>query len=206
MYTPAHFREERPEVLHDFMRCTGFATLVTAGEAGLRATHLPLLLDDSTESPQIRGHLARANPQWRDLDAGVEALVIYQGPQAYVSPSFYPSKKDHGKVVPTWNYLAVHAYGKARCFEDRDKLLTLLNALTDHHEQGRLKPWQVSDAPAAYIEAAAKAIVGFELEVARLAGTWKLSQNRSAEDRRGVADGLRSGDAEDQQVARLIPE
>lgn len=207
MYVPAPFREERLPVLWDFVREHPFATLVTNGADGLTASHAPLLLDESVGALGIlRGHLARANPQCRDLEAGRETLVIFQGPHAYVSPSWYPSKQEHGKVVPTWNYLAVHAYCAPRCFHDLERLLPLLRELTESHESGRPQPWAVDETPADYLADAARAIVGFELEIVRLEGKWKLSQNRSAEDRAGARDGLRSGTAAERAVADLIPE
>lgn len=201
MYAPAPFREERLPVLHEFIRDHGFASLITSGPDGIQASHVPLILD---QSGALWGHLARANPQWRDLTAADEVLAIFQGPQAYISPSWYPAKQEHGRVVPTWDYLAVHAYGRPRVFEDAASLRSLLETLTDQHESKRPEPWKVSDAPAEYIEAAARAIVGFELTVTRIEGVWKMSQNRSRADQAGTVAGLMEGSAMDQEVAGWI--
>ena len=184
-----------------------FATLVTRGDQGLIASHAPVeLLEEPRPYGCLQGHLARANPQWRDFEAGCETLVIFQGPQAYVSPSWYPSKKEHGKVVPTWNYLAVHAYCRPRCFHEPDELIPLLRRLTEKHESRNAEPWKVDDAPSDFIAGMARAIVGFELVIERLDGKWKLSQNRSAEDRRGVREGLNAGSEPERTLAGLIPE
>jgi transcriptional regulator len=181
MYVPAHFREDRPDVLHDAVRRIGFATLVTQG---LEANHLPMLLEGGV----LRGHVARANPVWKQ--GGGEALAIFLGPHAYVSPNWYPSKAETGKAVPTWNYLTVQARGTIQWIQDTDWLRNHVSALSDRHEAGRAAPWAVSDAPANYVEALLRAIVGFELTVTKLEGKWKLSQNRDAADRAGVRGGL----------------
>jgi transcriptional regulator len=183
------------------------AVLITQGEHGLLASHLPLLLDRK-QGPNgiLHGHMARANPQWRDLEAGAEALVIFAGADAYVSPGFYPGKAEHGKVVPTWNYLAVHAYGTAAVFSDPQQLRHLVGALTERHESGRVQPWKIDDAPPEYIDSMLKAIVGFALPIRRLEGKRKLSQNRSPADTAGVRSGLAaSPDPQDQALARLMP-
>ena len=179
MYTPDHFREDRPDVLHDAMRKIGFATLVTTG---LEANHLPMLLQDGV----LRGHVARANPVWKAGDGA--ALAIFLGPHAYVSPSWYPSKAVAGKAVPTWNYITVHARGALRWVQDADWLRAHVTALSDAHEAGRAEPWQVSDAPASYVDSLLRAIVGFELAIETLEGKYKLSQNRDAADRDGVRE------------------
>lgn len=203
MYAAKSFREERLPVLHEFMRENSFATLVTTDKGGMRASHVPLILDETSgDTGRLVGHVARANPQWRDLADADEVLVIFQGPQAYISPGWYASKQEHGKVVPTWNYLAVHAYGKPRVFEDVASLREMLDALTTQHEASQTAPWKVSDAPEEYIEDAMRGIVGFELSLTRIEGTWKMSQNRSAADRAGAAEGLREGG--DAAVADLV--
>ena len=206
MYTPRAFALDDLPQLQQLIRHTRLAQLVTVGEQGLQASHLPLLLNpDEGPNGTLYGHVAKANRQWEDLQQGSEALVIFAGAEAYVSPGFYPTKAEHGKVVPTWNYLAVHAYGKAEVFSDAARLLSLVTALTDHHEAGRVQPWQVSDAPADYIEGMLKAIVGFALPIERLIGKRKLSQNRSPADIAGVREGLSaSQDVRDQHLARLI--
>ena len=206
MYTPRAFALDDLPQLQQLIRHTRLAQLVTVGEQGLQASHLPLLLNpDEGPNGTLYGHVAKANRQWEDLQQGSEALVIFAGAEAYVSPGFYPAKAEHGKVVPTWNYLAVHAYGKAEVFSDAARLLSLVTALTDRHEAGRAQPWQVSDAPADYIEGMLKAIVGFALPIERLIGKRKLSQNRSPADIAGVREGLSaSQDVRDQHLARLI--
>ena len=207
MYTPRAFALDDLPELQQLIRHTRLAQLVTFGEHGLQASHLPLLLNpDEGPNGTLYGHLAKANRQWQDLQNGSEALVIFAGAEAYVSPGFYPAKAEHGKVVPTWNYLAVHAYGQAEVFTDAERLLTLVSAQTDRHENGRAQPWKVSDAPADYIDGMLKAIVGFALPIQRLQGKRKLSQNRSAADIAGVREGLAASfDVRDQTLARFIP-
>ncbi|GFM80656.1 transcriptional regulator [Pseudomonas cichorii] len=206
MYTPKAFSENDTLELHELMEQTRLAILVTQGEGGLQATHLPLLLRrDQGPNGTLYGHLAKANPQWQALENLTEAMVIFPGGDAYVSPSFYPSKAEHEKVVPTWNYLAVHAYGQAEVFTDADRLHQLVGSLTDKHESRRAQPWSINDAPAEYIEKMLGAIVGFALPIERLQGKRKLSQNRSATDIAGVRDGLAaSHDPKDQEIARLM--
>ena len=193
MYRPSYFREDRPEVLHALIRTHPFAQLITTGEQGLMANPLPLLLDpDTSANGTLRGHLARANDQVAALREGGQALVIFQGPQAYISPSWYPSKAEHGKVVPTWNYVAVHAWGRPRAIDDPAWLRRLVGDLTDAHERTRPNPWSVDVAPEDFIAAQLKAIVGIEIPIDRIDGKWKVSQNRSEPDRRGVVEGLRA--------------
>ncbi len=208
MYTPRAFAlDDLPEI-QQLIQHTRLAQLVSVGEHGLQASHLPLLLNpDEGANGTLYGHMAKANPQWLDLQNGAEALVIFAGADAYVSPAFYPAKAEHGKVVPTWNYLAVHAYGKAEVFTDAERLLAVVSALTDRHEGGRQQPWAVSDAPADYIDGMLKAIVGFALPIERVIGKRKLSQNRSQADINGVRNGLAaSEDVRDQTLARFIPQ
>lgn len=206
MYMPAAFREQDTSTLHQQMDQTRLAILVTSGQQGLEASHVPLLLrPDQGAHGTLYGHLAKANPQWRDLASGCEAMVIFPGSDAYISPSLYPSKAEHEKVVPTWNYLAVHAYAQAEVFTDAQRLRQLVSDLTAKHEAGRAQPWSINDAPADYIEKMLGAIVGFSLVIERLEGKRKLSQNRSAADIAGVRDGLfASLDPQDQAVARLM--
>lgn len=206
MYTPSHFKDEDIASLHGQMEATRLATLVTFDETGLQASHIPLLLEP-TQGPHgtLYGHLAKANPQWKALETGAQALLIFQGADAYISPSFYAAKAEHGKVVPTWNYLAVHAYGRADVFTDPARLLRIVTGLTDKHEASRAEPWAVSDAPADYIEKMLNGIVGFAIPVERLEGKRKLNQNRSAADIAGVSKGLAlSQDPSDQKIAQLM--
>lgn len=194
MYQPAHFRETRGEVLAALMRSHPMATLVTTSAEGLGADHLPMEYDPlPAPFGTLRGHVARANPLCGSASGAAgsnQALAIFQGPQAYISPSWYPSKLEAGKAVPTWNYAVVHAHGPLKFFEDRQQLRALVEQLTDRHEAGRPHPWQVSDAPDDYLEQMLKAIVGIEMPLTRLVGKWKLSQNRTVADRAGVAAGL----------------
>jgi transcriptional regulator len=192
MYLPDHFDERRVEVLHETIRQAGLATLVTGGPGGLDASHLPLLLEpEPGPLGRLVGHLARANSQWSATASGSEALALFLGPDAYVTPSWYPSKRETGRVVPTWNYLAIHAHGTVHFFEERERLLEVVTRLTDRHERARPQPWKVTDAPADHVDGLLEAIVGVELTITRLEGKWKASQNRSEADRRGVEEGLR---------------
>jgi transcriptional regulator len=200
MYNPDHFREERLEVLHRAIREIAFATLVSEGADGIFANHLPVLLD--AERGVLRGHFARANPVWKQARTDREALAIFLGPDAYVTPSWYPTKAATGKVVPTWNYITVHAHGRLEFFDDAERLRTLVCDLTETHEAGRARPWAITDAPAGYIDTMLRAIVGVELTVSRIEGKWKMSQNRDAADREGVRAGLA---AEKPDVARYQP-
>jgi transcriptional regulator len=206
MYTPSYFKDEDLASLHGQIEGTRLATLVTVDDSGLLASHIPLLMDRG-QGPNgtLYGHLAKANPQWQALATGTQALLIFQGADAYISPSFYAAKAEHGKVVPTWNYLAVHAYGRAEVFTDPQRLLSIVTGLTDKHEADRAAPWAVSDAPADYIEKMLGAIVGFAIPIERLEGKRKLNQNRSAEDIAGVAKGLAASQKHnDQEIARLM--
>ena len=179
MYVPDHFREDRTEVLHQAMRQIGFATLVTQG---LDANHLPMLLDGNV----LRGHVARANPVWKQGESA--ALAIFLGPHAYVSPNWYPSKAETGKAVPTWNYITVHARGRIAWRQEPDWLRAHVTALSDAHEAQRAQPWAVGDAPETYIQTMLRGVVGFELTIESLQGKYKLSQNRDAADRAGVRE------------------
>jgi len=193
MYIPRHFEETRVDVLNELIRAEPFGALVTLGAGGLEANHVPFELD-AAAGPlgTLRAHVSRANGVWQAGRADVEALAIFQGPQRYVTPSWYPTKAETGKVVPTWNYVVVHAYGPIRVIDDPAWLRAHVGRLTDRHEADRERPWQVSDAPEDYVAAQVRGIVGIEIEVTRLAGKWKVSQNRGEADRAGVATGLRA--------------
>ena len=198
MYQPPHFREDRLDVQHGLIRAHPLGMLVTNGSAGLVANPLPFVLDASASSlGTLKAHLSRANVQWRDVDSGQEALAIFQGVDAYVTPSWYETKRETGKVVPTWNYAIVQAYGRPRIVEDPDWLMRQIGELTAAQEAAQPEPWAVDDAPASFIAAQLKGIVGIEIEITRIEGKWKVSQNRPEADRRGVAEGLRAleGDA-----------
>ena len=194
MYTPTHFAESRPEVLHALMRAHPLATLVLTDEAGaLDAHHLPLLLQvDEQGRAWLRGHVARANPLWRQAQGvdGLPVLVIFQGAQAYISPNWYPSKAETHRAVPTWNYAVVHAHASLRAVDDAAWLRALLADLTAAHEARQPQPWQLSDAPADYLDRMLAAVVGIELDITQLQGKWKTSQNQPAANRAGVVAGL----------------
>ena len=208
MYIPQHFEEPDVAVLHALVRSHPLGTWVTPVEQQLVVNHMPFIID-STSGPfgTLRAHVARANPVWKDASTHVESVVVFQGPQAYITPSWYPAKQEHGKVVPTWNYAVVHAHGIPRVIDDPEWLRRHVAELTGVHESEREVPWQVSDAPSNYIDAMLKAIVGIEIPIARLLGKWKASQNRSIPDRLGVIAGLtESGDGELERMARLVQE
>jgi len=203
MYTSKPHQEHDLKRLHQHMLDTRLALLVSHGEQGLLASHLPVLLAaDEGEFGTVYAHLARANRQWHDLQQGAEAMLVFPGADAYVSPAYYPSKAENPNVVPTWNYLAVHAYGPVEVIHEAAPLLNIVSRLTDRHEQGRSEPWKVADAPRDYLDGMLRAIVGIRLPIARLQGARKLSQNRSAQDIAGVRDGLSSStDYLDNQLA-----
>lgn len=206
MYIPPAFRADDPQMLQELMRAARLSNLVTATAQGPIATPLPLVLAaDEGEQGVLYGHLAKANAQWTAPVIG-EALAIFMGPDAYITPSWYAAKAEHGKVVPTWNYVAVHAYGPVEFFEDEARLLDVVTRVTLLHEGPRAEPWQVSDAPETYIRSQLRGIVGLRLPIIRLEGKRKMSQNRSAEDHAGVARGLAESDRPmDRLVAGLIP-
>jgi transcriptional regulator len=200
MYLPSHFNEARPAVLRAFVRDHPLGLLVTQNRAGgIDANSIPFILDADGDGPGVlRAHVARANPLWTTARDDVDALVVFQGPHGYVSPAWYPSKAEHGKVVPTWNYVMVQARGRLRAIEDRGWLRNFVGRLTERHEGAREAPWAIGDAPADYIDTMLGAIVGIELTLTSLVGKWKVSQNRSAADRAGVVEGLgrEHGDAD----------
>jgi len=206
VYIPPAYREQDVATLHRHMAAVGFATLVTVGDGGPLVSHLPMLLDpDRGPRGELHGHLARANPQWRASDLGKSAVAIFIGPEAYVSPSWYPSKHEHGKAVPTWNYATVHALGKLEVFDDPQRLAAHVTRLTERHEGRFAEPWKVSDAPADYLRSQLKGIVGIVLRIETLEGKMKLSQNRSIADRRAVAAALAASDrAGDRATAELM--
>ena len=192
MYRPDHFRVDDIAQMHALMRARPLAALVSAGPSGLYATHLPVVLKAEGEFGAIECHLARANPHWKDLAEGGEAMMIFQGPEAYITPNWYASKAETGKVVPTWNYAVVQAYGTMRVMDDEAWLRTQIGDLTQLNEAARTAPWAVTDAPKAFVDAMVRGIIGLEIEIARIEGKWKVSQNRPEADREGVVEGLRA--------------
>ena len=206
MYLPSHFAETRVDVLHALIRQHPLAALVTFGPDGLDANHIPFEIDpEPAPFGTLRGHVARANPVWREASTDVEALAIFQGPQAYISPAWYATKRETGKVVPTYNYVVVHARGRVRIIDDPVWLRALVGRLTERFEAGRPAPWSVTDAPADYVDKQVRAIVGIEIPIARLVGKWKVSQNRPAADRDGVVRELRaSADRDAATMADLV--
>ncbi|NBJ11372.1 FMN-binding negative transcriptional regulator [Microvirga arsenatis] len=206
MYQPPHFREDSLAVQHALMRAHPLGLLVTLGGSGIVANPLPFVLD-AQASPKgtLKAHLSRANTQWQDFDPSQEALVVFQGPEAYITPSWYAAKREHGKVVPTWNYAIVQAYGRMRVIDDPSWLLQQIAAMTDVQEAAQPEPWAVDDAPAPFVAAQLKGIVGVEIEITRIEGKWKVSQNRSEADRLGVAAGLRlAQDETSRHMADLV--
>lgn len=205
MYQPPHNREDRPEVIHRLIRENPLGLLISAGAGGLLANPVPFVLNvGPAQAAVLECHLAIANPQWRDFEGGGPALVVFQGPQAYVTPTWYPAKREHGKVVPTWNYVVAQARGTAYTVDDPAWLSRHLNELTDHNEAKLPQPWKVSDAPDAYIAAQSKGIKGVRIVVDELVGKWKLSQNRSRADREGVVQGLRELGGEGVEVSAIM--
>jgi transcriptional regulator len=205
MYQPDHFRVEDVSQMHALMRARPFAALVSAGPAGLYASHLPTVLKDDSRYGVIECHLARANPHCRDLAEGNEALMIFQGPEGYITPNWYLSKAEHGKVVPTWNYAVVHATGRPEVMTEKAWLLRHVTELTAQQERTEAKPWALSDAPDSYIDVMLRGIVGFRFAITRLEGKWKMSQNREVKDREGVVQGLNARAAgDDLEIAEIV--
>jgi transcriptional regulator len=205
MYLPKSFEPPDTDTLLHFLRAHSFGVLVTATSHGLDGNHLPFVFDpEPSPYGTLRGHVARANPIWRECQ-GADALAIFQGPDSFISPSWYPTKQETGAVVPTWNYIVVHAHGAVRVVQDASWLRAHVEALTNRHEASREAPWAVSDAPADYIDKMVGAIVGIEMPISRLIGKWKLSQNRSERDRAGVVEGLlREGSESASRMAGLV--
>jgi transcriptional regulator len=205
MYTPPHFREENPEVQHALIRANPLGLLVSAGTGGLMANHIPFMLHaDEGGTGILRAHLAKANTQWRELENVQDCLVVFQGPQAYVTPSWYPTKRETGKVVPTWNYVTVQVWGQPRVIDDAAWLRTQIEQMTNNREQPRAQPWEVSDAPSEFIASQIKGIVGIEIEIRKMEGKWKVSQNRSESDKEGVYNGLRQEGPRNGHMADLV--
>jgi len=196
MYCSAHFAETRPEALRDLVRQYPVGTIVTTGPDGLRADHVPCLLEGEGRHGVLRAHVARANPLWRDTLTDIDVLIVFQGPNRYITPSWYATKRETGKVVPTWNYMVVHVHGRLRVVDDAPWVHALVSRLTDSFESDRAAPWKVSDTPEDFVTQQLRAIVGIEIPIDRIEGKWKVSQNRVAADRAGVACGLREAGAD----------
>lgn len=206
MYIPKHFEQPSIEAMHALIRAYPLATLVTFGAEGLRADHIPLLLSENP-APYglLSGHIPRANPVWREASNQTESIVVFQGPDAYITPSWYASKQETGKVVPTWNYAVVHAHGRIRVIDDAQWLRAHLEMLTQQQEGAFAHPWSVSDAPSDFTEKLFAGLVGIEIHIDKLVGKWKVSQNRSEQDKAGVAAGLRGlGVSNASQMAELV--
>ena len=205
-YPGPSFREERVEVLHAAIRELAFGTLITNAGGDFAVSHLPFEVDaQPAPGGTLLGHIARYNPQWRDVDdRGIPALVIFQGPHAYVSPSWYPGKRDDPRQVPTWDYIAVHARGTLRVFHDGARLHDLLRRLVERNESSRPDPWKITDAPEDYLRDQMRYIVGLELRIEKLEGRYKLSQNRDAADQEGARAGLSRGNERERAVAEAI--
>ena len=199
MYIPEHFSEPNTDALHGLIRAYPLATLVSISEEGFNANHIPLHLDAAKGGHgTLSGHIARSNPLWKDIAANNQVLVIFHGPHAYVTPSWYASKAQTGMVVPTWNYVAVHAHGRVKVIEDKEWLRAHLSLLTADQETKFKQPWQLEDAPADFIDKLMRAVVGIEMEIAHMAGKLKASQNQSVENQLGVVFGLRESNMHEQ--------
>jgi len=207
MYIPRHNEEKRVSVMHALIVSRPLGTLVTLGASGLFASHIPMILeDDGSQFGVLKGHISRANTQWRDFVPTVDALAIFAGHQHYITPTWYPGTYEHGKEVPTWNYVVVHAYGPLKVIQDEQWLLTNVEKLTSIHEAGSPVPWKVSDAPVDFIQSQLKGIVGLELPIRKLEGKWKVSQNRSEEEREGVIEGLAKLDTPESLAMKALVE
>jgi transcriptional regulator len=205
VYLPDHFRVDDVSQMHALMRGRPFATLVTGNSAGLYASHLPTVLKDEEPYGVIECHLARPNPHCEKLAEGSERLMIFQGPESYITPNWYPSKAQHGKAVPTWNFAVVHAYGRPKVMKDKEWLLHHVTELSAQQERNEAKPWKPSDAPNTYIEVMLRGIVGFRLAITRLEGKWKMSQNRETRDQVGLVEGLSKRDnGDDLEIVKII--
>jgi transcriptional regulator len=195
MYQPPHFREDDVAVQHALIRAHPLGLLISNGPSGLLANPIPFLVDPTPDGPgTLRCHVARANLQWQELESVAPCLVVFQGPQDYVTPSWYATKRETGKVVPTWNYATVHCWGTARVIHDEAWIRRQIGDLTNSREGRRAAPWKVEDAPPEFTRAQIRAIVGIEIPIARIEGKWKMSQNRNEADRRGVVAGYRADD------------
>lgn len=206
MYLPAMFREQRFDVLAALVRAHPLATLIANTSDGLTADHVPMLLEGWEGHCRLRGHVSRSNPVWQQVPERAAVMALFSGAQHYVSPNLYPSKRDSGEVVPTWNYSVVHARGVIHWIQDPAWLRALVADLTDQQEHTQAQPWRISDAPAPFLERMLQAIVGFQIDVESLVGKFKASQNRSARDRAGVRAGFMAAGLSDETIAELVRE
>ncbi|KOO04475.1 FMN-binding negative transcriptional regulator [Vibrio nereis] len=207
MYIPRKFRQENIEQLVALMQQYPFATLVTHSNEGIDATHLPVMFKQVGERFVLKAHIAKANSLWKEVLSGSEVLVIFNGPNCYISPNHYPTKAEHGKAVPTWNYAVAHVKGTISFIHDPDWIHTAIEELTAEHESQSMKPWSMSDAPDEFIQKLLLAVVGVEIEISSITGQWKLSQNQPDVNKQGVIEGLSSlGDPASQSVASMVRE
>jgi transcriptional regulator len=205
MYTPKHFQELDEVKLLELIAQYPFASLITHSDSGIEANHIPFYIQENNESKVLLGHIAKANPLWKSIQEGSEALVIFNGPNCYISPNYYPSKQENGRAVPTWNYMTVHVKGRLHYFHSDEKKLAIVNQLTNLHEVHQDIPWTVNDAPSIYIEKMLSAIVGIEIEITDIVGKWKVSQNQSENNQQGVLAGLLSEvENNSQKMAEII--
>ena len=206
MHVPKQFEQNDLTEFTDLINNYPFATLITNSDLGLEANHIPFILDQSNGKNILQGHIAKVNSLWKNLKDKSEVLVVFHGPNCYISPNYYPTKKETGKVVPTWNYVAVHVKGVLSYVHDEGWKLDLLNDLTTQHEAGQVIPWSISDAPEEYIQKMLSAIVGLEVDIASITGQWKLSQNQPDVNRLGVVAGLSLENESHQAIAELVKE
>ncbi len=205
MHIPTKFQQHDPALLNDIIVTYPFATLITHSDQGLEVNHIPFYLDQNRDKEFIQGHIATANPLWKNVNDKSEVLIVFQGPNCYISPNHYPTKNETGKAVPTWNYVAVHVRGVMSYIHDEEWKLNMINNLTSQHEAGQPSPWSISDAPEIYIQKMLPAIVGLEIKVTSITGQWKLSQNQPERNIRGVIAGLyQNSDSNSQKVAGLV--
>jgi transcriptional regulator len=207
MYIPKRFLQDDINKLKGMMANHSFATFISKNESGIEANHMPLILNESGQRDVLQGHIAKANPLWKSLKDKSEVLIIFNGPNCYISPNYYPTKKVNGKVVPTWNYVSVHVKGIVSFIHDEQWVLTMLNNLTDHYEANQSVPWSVNDAPQAYIDKMLSAIVGLEIEIVSITGKWKVSQDKTEVNQEGIIKGLsHEADSNAQNIATLVKE
>jgi transcriptional regulator len=207
MYIPKKFMQDDINKLEGIMANYSFATFIIQHVRGIEANHMPLILNKSDHRNVLQGHIAKANPLWKNLKDKSEVLIIFNGPNCYISPNYYPTKKDDGKVVPTWNYASVHVKGIVTFIHDEKWILTMLNNLTRKYEENQQVPWSVNDAPQAYIDKMLSAIVGLEIDIVSITGKWKVSQNQIGVNQQGIIQGLsKETDTNSQNIAKLVKE